>query len=684
LRIRFTLIIILTFFTFSLFAQEKPIEATMKTRRMAESAELEGNLYAAIYYYETLHRSKPHHSRTVYKLAGLYSEVKEFSKAKDLYHLLLNQKKKNNELYYRLAISYKQLGMYDSCLFFLNKCDKKQLSPELKKKFPIELEGAQLGKDQPKETDVVTIKHLEAPINTPNMEYAPSFMNDSTIFYSSVVELDGSASSKVYGQIFMASYENSLWRKSNDLPVQGLTDNLYLGNGCLSMDGKRYYFTQCFVNWQNKTICQLYYSKLVNGNFSEPIKIENGVNDLYFTTTQPTVGSTYNPDLEIIYFASDRPNGIGGTDIWFTVYNTKKNTFNAPLNAGSKINTPWNEATPFYIPETKTLYFSTDGRAGFGGFDVFKSTGELKSWFKPKNVGNYVNSNADELHYILNSRQNAGFFTSNRKGSYNIYNEFCCYDLYFFQFKNPENINLKGKLLVSLNPKIEELLKYGVEFRDSLKTEKYLNKAVVSLYLKDNENNDSLFIRSDTTNNMGSFNFVVERNQAYSVLIHDKDEYKGKMDVVTADTLKNLTNDIILDSKEIETLPEVPLIIKNIYYESGKSDLTRPAKHRLDSTLVALMKGIEDIAIEISSFTDDVGDATYNKKLAEQRAQKVLDYLVVEGIDSERLVAKGYGEEFPIAPNKNPDGSDNPQGREKNRRTEFKILGKYKQSAIRF
>jgi len=122
-------------------------------------------------------------------------------------------------------------------------------------------------------------------------------------------------------------------------------------------------------------------------------------------------------------------------------------------------------------------------------------------------------------------------------------------------------------------------------------------------------------------------------------------------------------------------IPEKPLVIRNIYYPFDKSYLTDSAKSIIDSTILILMQDNPKIIAEISSHTDSKGALSYNERLSQRRAQSVVDYLIKNGIAKERLQAKGYGETQSIAPNENPDGSDNPEGRQKNRRTEFRVIG---------
>ena len=143
-------------------------------------------------------------------------------------------------------------------------------------------------------------------------------------------------------------------------------------------------------------------------------------------------------------------------------------------------------------------------------------------------------------------------------------------------------------------------------------------------------------------------------------------------------TEKILKSDTLKLDVAIKPIPKGAIVISNVYYETAKAELKPESKTSLDKELVQLLKDNPQLIIEIGSHTDDVGSNEYNQKLSQQRAESVVNYLVINGITKERMLAKGYGESKPIAPNTTPDG------RQKNRRTGFKIIGKIKNTAINY
>lgn len=679
------ILLVITAFTLSQYVYSQSKLKPLKLKELAESAEIEGDTYSAIYYYELLHEQKPS-LPTKNKLGKLYSKKRDYEKAKYTYLSTINIAKNKSDNYLNLGLSYKHLGEYDSCLFYLDKCNKNKLSDLNAFILKNEYRGAKMALESPIDTGIIFMNSTPLSINTKHMESAPYFVNDSLIVYTSQnINNDNlynyaDTVNMPSASLYYGIKQNENWIKANE--TLALNDNfMNIGNGFYSLDKNLFYFTNTIKNWNNKSVSQLYVCEHNKGRFINPKKLDNRINDPFYTSTQPCVGTTYSDNLEVIYFASDRPGGKGGMDIWYTIYNKKRGSFGLPINAGRRINTPLNEITPYYDITTKTLYYSSNGLVGYGGFDVFKSIGELKSWTKPLNIGSYLNSNADEIYFRLNPSRNAGFIVSNQPTKTSISKNYCCFDLAYFTFKNPDQLIMKGNLLTKTNPIIDKLLKSGVEFRDSsIATNKYLNDAVISLYLKTEQGTDSLYITSDTTDINGLFSFNAGSDQEYTLIIQEDNEVKASISVSTKDMKNSQNKEIVLDINPIEALPDVPLVIKNIYYEFGSSDLSYEGQKVLDETLILLLKEITNIRVEISSHTDNLGEEEYNMNLSKIRAEEVAIYLTKKGISEDRLDIKGYGESDPIAPNQNTDGSDNPEGRERNRRTEFKIVGSFKSS----
>jgi len=180
----------------------------------------------------------------------------------------------------------------------------------------------------------------------------------------------------------------------------------------------------------------------------------------------------------------------------------------------------------------------------------------------------------------------------------------------------------------------------------------------------------SLNINSNRTNKEGNCFYNLETNNTYEIKVENFGYFEKIMKVSTYSIKESTT---LYDTVIIDPIPQKPIPV-NIYYDFDKSSLTDTAKITIDSTLLIVLQEIPNVQVEISSHTDSKGEDDYNKELSQKRAESVVKYLIKKGIDRKRLIAKGYGEEKPIAPNTNPDGSDNEEGRAKNRRTEFMFI----------
>jgi hypothetical protein len=210
------------------------------------------------------------------------------------------------------------------------------------------------------------------------------------------------------------------------------------GNFCFNHDKTKLYFTRCPIASKKDKHCAIWVADFNSEKWEKPQKLDKIINQNGCNTSQPFI--VYAEDYQILFFVSDRKSGFGGMDIWYSLMH--ENVFSEPTNAGSIINTAGDEITPFYHTKTKTLYFSSDWHEGLGGFDIFKSKGELGAWEKPLNAGYPLNSSANDMYFTINEVDDDGFLTSNRIGSYYATDATCCNDIYEYRWLGkPLNIH---------------------------------------------------------------------------------------------------------------------------------------------------------------------------------------------------------------------------------------------------
>jgi peptidoglycan-associated lipoprotein len=501
------------------------------------------------------------------------------------------------------------------------------------------------------------IKNLDL-INSPSAEYSPVFLNNELYFTSSrgngkVYEATGTPFSDIYKVASRAANVDITTLAA--LPQGINTDNI--NDGCITFapDGKLMVFAKGNSGKRKgNSDVDLYLSRFRNGVWTDPVPLN--INDPDAWDSSPS----FSPDGKTLYFASNRKGrgreraGYGGTDI-YSAQMDSRGRFTRVKNLGPEINTPGNELFP-YIAEDMKLYFASDGHPGFGGLDLFvvkRANGKTVI----ENLAQPVNSSDDDFGIFL-FRADRGFFTSNREGGKGDD------DIYTFINEDP-------------NLKVVNYYLQGITYTpDSEGKLQILPNTKVSVV---DGNGDVM--QDFVTGNDGRFLFRIYENETYD-LVGEIDGYLVKRQLfstvgkgVDPTTLKDLVTNITLDT--LMVLDKIELnkifVLDNIYYEFNEHFITKQAGKELDKLAQILIDNPE-IKIELSSHTDSVASVEYNQNLSQKRAESAVNYLIQRGISPERMIAKGYGELKPIARNTNPDGTDNRAGRDRNRRTEFKIL----------
>ncbi|MPM67743.1 hypothetical protein SDC9_114667 [bioreactor metagenome] len=409
----------------------------------------------------------------------------------------------------------------------------------------------------------------------------------------------------------------------------------------------------------------IYECKLKGDKWDKPVALPKTINSKFHESSV-----SLSPDGRTMYFISDKEGSVGGRDIWVSTLD-KKGKWGKAINL-KDLNTIYDEESIFMHPDGKTLYFSSQGHKTMGGFDIFKSTFENGKWGEPVNLGYPINTPEDDLFFtIAASGMHAYMMSDTRK------NGFGDRDLYMVTFilEKPVLTNSEDNLIAwRTEPVSETVIESTLAVNTASLTllkGRVLDEATkqpveASIILTDLTKNEEL---ATFTSNSATGKYLVSlpsgKNYGIAVKADGYLFHSENFDIPNAAAYQEIEKDIYL--KKVEVGKEI--VLKNIFFDFNKSTLRPESKNELEN-LVQLMKENPTLKIEISGHTDNVGSAAYNKTLSQARAKAVVDYLIAAGISSDRMTSVGYGFDKPIASN------DTDEGRQLNRRTEFKITSK--------
>ena len=583
-----------------------------------------------------------------FRMEECYRHLNYPAKAAPIYKEVIDAKSKSHPLArYYYGQQLRALGQYEQASkefqqflsdYQVDDANRKSAHREVKNLTFVQSEMKKKG------LQYYTLKKSRFRLNTQGASYAPVWMDNNTLLFTSTRSVDPDAKGKQYvNRVFQASYQrdkDTALVRPVYLPQAG---EMHQGAVALTPDGKKMYFTGWSLNGDKRSTA-IYTSNKDGGEWTQPQLLGASINAPGSNNQQPHVSS----DGKYLYFASDRPGGKGGYDLWV-----------APLENGQPgnaqnlgtINTADDEQAPFYHTASGSLIFSTNGRIGMGGFDFFQSKGSIGKWGEPMNLGYPVNSIKDDIYmYTRGTAKNIlsdVILSSDRDAA-------CCLELFDLQRRMPAR-TIKGSVVSCIDR--TPVAGVRVEILDAA-----TNSAITS----------------KQTDAAGQYQVVLQDPRPLKAI--------AKMEGY-ADTLSLIPVPEEMDIDQLEfsaaafcirplppPIPPVGTIVEipNILYDFNKATLQSVSFPVLDS-LANLLIANPSTVIEIRSHTDDIGSDAYNLDLSNRRAKSVVDYLITRGVQAANLESKGYGESLPIEPSR-INGKDNPKGRAKNRRTEFKVL----------
>ena len=584
----------------------------------------------ALAYLQKSLKASPDYMAALELTADIYQVQQKADKAIHYYQQALSAKEVPF-LHYKLALAAYGFGRYEMALdhFQYYKQQRRALK-SIKKKAERYIASCRFALEAMRNPVPYEPTNLGDSINTDELEYLPSLSTDGHFLVFTHRKTSGD---KIDEDFYYSERIDGAWSAARKMEGY-LNTSRNEGAQCISADGKTLFFTSCWKD-DGYGSCDLYYSAhLGDGYWSQPRNLGPLVNSEHWDS-QPSIAA----DGKTLYFISNRPGGRGDTDIWKTTLNSR-GEWSKPENLGSTINTAMKEESPFMHWDNQTLYFASQGHMGMGGTDFFMSRSVADTaWTRPHNLGYPVNTSADEFSLIVAADGKTGYFASDHidHGQGGM-------DLYTFQLPEEsraiEVAYVKGRVLNSLTSKGKRV---SIEVADLHTGERFVET---------------------TSDENGHYFITLPVNKEYALNIVEKDyQLYSEHFSLRPDANKAFQMNIKLQPIRIGGI----IALKNIFYETNSYALKSESFAELNKVL-AFLKANPTVHIEVSGHTDNKGSDALNKKLSQNRALSVFNYLKEKGIDEKRLSYKGYGASEPVASN------DTEEGRQLNRRTELKII----------
>ncbi|MCY1509935.1 Photosystem I chlorophyll a apoprotein A2 [compost metagenome] len=602
----------------------------------------------AIKIYENI-ASKGYKSVELFeKLGNAYYFNSEFAEANRWYtELFALGIESEPEYYYRFSQTLKSIGDYEKSAQMMKKFVEKNSADERGRIYE---EDKDYLAEIKRNSGRYTIEN--AGINSEGQDYGTAFFDGKLVFASSrqtsgLSKTIDKRTGLPFTNLFASTVKSDGTFETPEKFSGTIDSKFHEATPAFAKDGKTMYFTRNNYNEgkkrkssEKKILLKLYKAVLEKGKWTNVTELPFNSNE--YSTAHPAL----SPDDKTLYFVSDRPGTLGQSDIYKVSINSD-GTFGNPENLGRTINTEGKETYPFVSDENE-LYFSSDGYPGLGGLDIFKSRIENNDFSKPLNVGEPVNGRQDDFAFMIDTKSQAGFFSSNREGGMGYD------DIYRFK----ENKKLECEQLLA-GRITDQQAGTGLE------------NVKVSLL-----DNDFKLLETAYTDAYGNYSFKVECGKKYRVRIEKKEYLADEKSV----TISKDSGTTILDIEQQKRLSEIGkdgniaavFGIREIHFDFDSWNIREDAAIDLQK-IIEVMREYPSMTVAIRSHTDSRGNDDYNQLLSEKRAQATKHYMISQGIDSSRLSAKGYGE-TQLKNKCDNDAKCTDKEHQENRRSEFIIL----------
>lgn len=636
------------------------VQAQNKKLEKADAAYSKFSFIEAAKLYEDVVKSGNNTVGVYTKLGDCYYYNGNYAKAEESYAKIINSSTKvDPEYYFRYAQTLSNSKKYKDAaavmkIYYL-KTGKEDVSENWTE--------AKLMQDIKKQSGRYTIKSVE--INTPASDFGGTFYNNDKVVFASardtgvVLKRKHSWNEKSFLKLYSADITTDGGLQNPMLLKGAVNSKFHQSSPVVTKDGKTMYFTRnnyvdgkLGTDKEGTSNLKIYTATNINGQWKDVKELPSPVNSNNFSSAHPAL----SPDESQLYFASDRNNKFGNSDLYVVSIKKGGGIGNDLTKLEGEINTLGRETYP-YVDASGILYFSSDGHPGFGGLDIFAAIKDANGRYKVVNLGDGINSSADDFAYAIDDDGERGFFSSNREGND---------DIYSFRQDKPINFDFKIK------PSISGTLVDNA-------TGKPIEEMTIEVYDANNEKVDTFYSDKD-----GNYFVDLDPYKEHQ-LLYKKPGYAEKTVIVPPlKPLEKRTNSFNF-IKEMEVMVNDSLVklepgddltqkmnLKPIYFNYSGFNIRKSSEPELDK-IVALLHDRPNISLKVNSHTDSRGKDDFNMRLSESRAKATVDYIVNHGIDKKRVTGQGFGETQLI--NNCTNGVPCTEAEhELNRRSEFIIL----------
>ena len=518
----------------------------------------------------------------------------------------------------------------------------------------------------------VIIENLGSQVNTPYSDYSPIISADGNTLIFTSNRTDDPAKVKAnqnFEDIYFTTKQGNTWAAPK--PISPNINIKYNDAAAsLSPDGKTLFL------YYEEGEGDIYTSTLTGDQWSKPEPLNKNINTSMFWETCASVTA----DGKKLFFASNRPGGIGELDLYVSQLDGK-GEWGKAVNLGPVINTPENEDSPYIHHDGVTLYFSSDGHPRLGNSDIFVSEFVNNKWKKPENMGYPLNSWEYDGFFTLSPDKKKGYFSTAKEGGLGDA------DIYSITFLEPKyKVKPKPEVVAAVQkaaeqkvkteiPKSEEFVDASIQAKKEQKVVTLLKGRVIDesnaaplgavISLVDNTTN-KVMAKINANPLTGEFELIIPHGGNYGVATEKAGYLFNSINFALPEfaEYQEIDTHIIMVKAEVGS----KVVLKNIFFDIGKSDLKTESVAEVENIRELLITNPK-LKVQINGHTDNSGNAASNKALSLKRASSVVTYLEAHGIAADRVSAKGYGSERPIVSNDDETG-----GREINRRTEIEII----------